>query len=177
MRKRPRSRAEGKQATRAALIAAGITELAAHGLDASLDGICARAKRTRGAFYVHFADRDAFIVAVMEHVLGTFFAAITAAPLDRNAMARLFFAAVAARAPIVSGGSGLHFHHILEACRRSQAIGDAYRGLVVAARDRLAQIAPAQADLMIATALGVTAAVELDLPLDYAAIEAALTRP
>jgi len=34
----------------------------------SLDDICDRAGFTRGAFYVHFADREALLVAVMDHV-------------------------------------------------------------------------------------------------------------
>ncbi|HEY0250250.1 MAG TPA: TetR family transcriptional regulator, partial [Kofleriaceae bacterium] len=68
----PKTREQAKAQTRIALIDAGIIELGHHGLDASLDQICARAKLTRGAFYVHFADRDAFIVAVMHHVLGGF---------------------------------------------------------------------------------------------------------
>ena len=42
---------------------------AKHGLDGpSLDDICAHAGFTRGAFYVHFEDRDDFLVAVMDRV-------------------------------------------------------------------------------------------------------------
>jgi AcrR family transcriptional regulator len=52
--------------TRRALIRAGSFEFAVHGLDTpSLDKICARAGYTRGAFYVHFKNRESFIVAVM----------------------------------------------------------------------------------------------------------------
>ena len=67
---RRRTRAESKQATRKALLQAGLLELIEHGLDTpSLDSICARAGFTRGAFYVHFKDRDDFMVAVTEWVL------------------------------------------------------------------------------------------------------------
>src|SRR5262245_31791802 len=73
------ARAGGKRETREALILAGIAELAEKGLDEpSLDAICARAGFTRGAFYVHFEDRDDFIAAVMERVLGGLLDAIIA---------------------------------------------------------------------------------------------------
>src|SRR5262245_62925464 len=65
-----RSRAESKEATKQALLHAGMMELVEHGLDIpSLDAICARAGYTRGAFYVHFKDRDDFFIAVMDWVL------------------------------------------------------------------------------------------------------------
>ena len=54
--------------TREALIAAGIAAIGSEGLDASLDAICARAGFTRGAFYVHFQDRDDLLETVMERV-------------------------------------------------------------------------------------------------------------
>src|SRR5215813_11962618 len=80
----PRSSA-AKQETRDALIAAGLAAFAEHGLDVpSLDAICARAGFTRGAFYVHFKDRDDFVVAVMEHVLGGFLDAVIATGDDAH---------------------------------------------------------------------------------------------
>ena len=183
----PRSRAETKRATRAALIAAGMEEFARHGLDASLDAICARADLTRGAFYVHFADRDAFILAVMNHVLGGFVAALTGAAAhvgSTERAARLFFAAARARSPEVHGGRGLRFYHLMDACHRSRQIGDAYRTLVSGGRAQLAEglandqaagrvradiAAPALADVMTALALGIVAMLELELPLDVGA--------
>src|SRR5262249_622232 len=72
-------RAQAKRETREALIHAGLEAFAAEGLDApSLDAICARAGFTRGGFYVHFKDRDDFLVAVMEDVLGRFLDAVIA---------------------------------------------------------------------------------------------------
>jgi TetR/AcrR family transcriptional repressor of nem operon len=187
----PRTREETKQATRVALIHAGITEFAHHGFEVSLDQISARAKLTRGAFYVHFADRDAFIVAVMQHVLGGFVTALTgpAASLDLATSIRLFIAAVRARAPVVTGGAGLRFHHVLEACRRSKAIGNTYRGVIALARSTLVAAITRDraagkirddrdpdglADLMIAIALGMLAVNELDLPVDLDRLEAAM---
>jgi len=191
MSRQPRAREETKQATRVALINAGITEFAHHGFEVSLDQICARAKLTRGAFYVHFADRDAFIVAVMQHVLGGFVTALTGptTSLDLATSIRLFIAAVRSRAPVVSGGAGLRFHHVLEACRRSKAIGNTYRGVVAVARstivaaiirDRAAgkvhrdRDPDGLADLMVAIALGMLAVNELDLPVDLDRLEAAM---
>jgi TetR/AcrR family transcriptional regulator, transcriptional repressor for nem operon len=179
----PQTRAATKQATRAALIAAGLAEFDGRGLDASLDSICERAGLTRGAFYVHFADRDAFIVAVMQHVLGEFVTSL--APLAEHAgadtMIEAYFAAVRARSPVVAGGRGLRMQHLLEACRRSPAIGTAYRGMVRIARDRLATLlamdqmkrrvrtdvaATAIADLLVVASLGVPAMFELELERD-----------
>jgi TetR/AcrR family transcriptional regulator, transcriptional repressor for nem operon len=191
MPRQPRAREETKQATRVALINAGITEFAHHGFEVSLDAICARAKLTRGAFYVHFADRDAFIVAVMQHVLGGFVTALTgpAASLDLATSIRLFIAAVRSHAPVVSGGTGLRFHHVLEACRRSKSIGNTYRGVVAVARstivaaiirDRAAgkihrdRDPDGLADLMVVIALGMLAVNELDLPVDLDRLEAAM---
>src|SRR5437762_9701457 len=144
---RPRkTRAETAQETRSTLIRAGIAEFSRHGFDASLDSICARAKLTRGAFYVHFADRDAFIVAVMQDVLGTFVQTITGAQpatASTRAAIEVFFAAAGARAPVVRGAAGLRFHHLMEACRRTKVIGDTYRGLLGMGRDQLASVVAA----------------------------------
>lgn len=181
MAKRPQTRAETKQATREALIAAGLEEFGREGLDASLDAICARAKLTRGAFYVHFADREALIVVVMEHVLGTFMDVLTGAAASSVTISqavKLFFAAAQARSPAVHGGRGLRFFHLMDACHRSKQVGEAYRRLVVDGRDRIAaniatdrairaDIAPeALADFMTVMALGVVALYELELPID-----------
>jgi TetR/AcrR family transcriptional repressor of nem operon len=185
------TREQTKQATRLALINAGITEFARHGFDVSLDQISARGQLTRGAFYVHFADRDAFIVAVMQHVLGGFVTALTgpAANLDLATSIRLFISAIRSRAPVVAGGAGLRFHHVLEACRRSKAIGDTYRGVVAVARTTIvAAIIRDQAaaklcrdrdpdglaELMVALALGILAVNEIDLPVDLDRLEATM---
>ena len=67
------TRAGSKDATRKALLEAGLSELIEHGRKSpSLDAICERAGYTRGAFYVHFENREEFNVAVMEHVTGKF---------------------------------------------------------------------------------------------------------
>jgi AcrR family transcriptional regulator len=190
--KKPKTRAEAKENTRAELIAAAREEFAARGLEASLDAICARAGLTRGAFYVHFADREALIVAVMDDVLGGFVAALTALLPESGGVAQviaLFFAAAEQRAPAIHAGGGLRFYHLMEACHRSKAVGDRYRAIVVEARDRLAagvahdqraKIArrrvpsDALADLLVLAGLGVSAMFELEIPLDVGAAGSAM---
>lgn len=68
-----RSRQATKRETREALIRAGVALFLEDGADLpSLDAICARAGFTRGAFYVHFRDRDDFLAAVVDSVLMDF---------------------------------------------------------------------------------------------------------
>ncbi|HEY4180948.1 MAG TPA: TetR family transcriptional regulator [Kofleriaceae bacterium] len=174
MTRQPKTRQQTKAETRLALIDAGVAEFGRHGFDVSLDQICARAKLTRGAFYVHFADREAFIVAVMHHVMGGFVNVLTG-PLDAKLAIRLFIAAIRARAPVVSGGSGLRFHHVLEACRRSKAIAAAYREVVAKARVALvASVPDGVADMLIAIALGMLAANEIEIPMQLDHLEKAM---
>src|SRR5262245_6445698 len=62
-----------KQETREALIRAGMDAFSEQGVDLpSLDAICARAGFTRGAFYVHFKDRDDFLEVIVDRVLNQF---------------------------------------------------------------------------------------------------------
>ncbi|MEW6269307.1 MAG: TetR/AcrR family transcriptional regulator [Thermodesulfobacteriota bacterium] len=68
--RRLKERAEAKRQTRQALLEAGLEAIIEHGLDASLDAICARAGYTRGAFYVHFKSREELLVGLTEWVLG-----------------------------------------------------------------------------------------------------------
>jgi AcrR family transcriptional regulator len=183
MTKATGARAAAKLATREALIDAGLAELAEHGPDASsLDAICARAGYTRGAFYVHFPDRESFLLAVMDRVLGDFLRALAGGSPATGTFAaaiRHFTAAADARAPAVHADTAIRFHHILAACRSSTAIGDRYRGLL---RTLVASMIPittadqrgkrlrrdvdpeAIVELALATALGVVVLLELDHP-------------
>ncbi len=46
----------------------GLAQLSAHGPDGlRIEPLCAAAARTRGSFYHHFEDHDAFIDALLEH--------------------------------------------------------------------------------------------------------------
>jgi TetR/AcrR family transcriptional repressor of nem operon len=73
----PVRRDEQKQHSREALVRAALELFAEEGLDRpSLDAICERAGYTRGAFYVHFRDREDLLVAVMDHVGQAFLASV-----------------------------------------------------------------------------------------------------
>lgn len=137
----PKSRDETKKETREALIRAGLAAFQEDGLDASLDDICDRAGFTRGAFYVHFADREALLVAVMDHVGEAFLASVFAGmgvgadvTPSLRMVAERFIASVKAgtyplmpprgKKPMVS------MQQLLAACARSKQVRERYRGLV-----------------------------------------------
>jgi len=157
------SREAAKEETREALLLAGLAEFAEKGLDApSLDAICARAGYTRGAFYVHFKDRDDFLVAAMERVLGPFLDAVIAgggAPQDVERTIERFVELVQtlhaaggapilpvapAAAPSELPAQGLvQFHRLLEACARSTRLRARLVGLLRGAIERVAGTAKA----------------------------------
>jgi AcrR family transcriptional regulator len=159
---------------------------AEQGLDVpSLDALCARAGFTRGAFYVHFADREQFIVAVMESATSRFLDAVLSASgraLDLGEVIAAFSASVAGGSFPVFGD--VPMHQFLAACARSTALRDRYLALMLAARARLAESTRAGqragtvradvdadllAGLLVAVALGVGTMTALDAPFDAAA--------
>jgi AcrR family transcriptional regulator len=73
-----RIRAQAREASRQALLEAGLAEIIARGglEDASVEAICSRAGYTRGAFYVHFRDREHFDAEMFEWVLGDILTAL-----------------------------------------------------------------------------------------------------
>ncbi len=187
-----------KQETREALLRAGMELFAEQGLDVpSLDALCARAGFTRGAFYVHFADREAFIVAVMERATGSFLDVVLQArgqALDLRAVVETFAQAVKGGTFPVFGD--VPMHQFLAACARSPALRTRYLGLLLETRDRLAEAVRAGqragtvrrkidpdliAGLLVSTALGVgtmsALAVPFDAPAHMAAVLALLAPP
>ena len=84
MTSKTNSRELAKQETREALIRAGMAAFVEEGVDLpSLDAICARAGFTRGAFYVHFKDREDFFAAVADQAVRDFVDFIFAAHEER----------------------------------------------------------------------------------------------
>jgi TetR/AcrR family transcriptional repressor of nem operon len=195
MEERPRSREEAKRETREALLRAGIAEFSERGLaEPSLDAICSRAGYTRGAFYVHFRDRDDFISAVMEQVLGDFLDAIIATgdqERDLEHTVTRFTDALAAAtrglphlllgglAP--AGQQRLQFHRVLEASARSPGVRERFSALLRGAIDRVAKAAgegqvsgTVRTDveselvgaLLVALALGSVNALEIGISFD-----------
>lgn len=156
------TRAEAKQQTREQLLLAGMELFREQGLDApSLDAICERAGKTRGAFYVHFADREAFQVAVMERILMAYVATIvtTADPAgDLLRTIEAFTDGVIALAegrsdpsPIGILGSD-QLRLLLQGVHRNQAVKAHFVSLVHFSTDRLAEvIAAAQAGGQVRT--------------------------
>lgn len=65
-----RIRAQAKEATRMALLQAGLDETVDRGGEIpSIEKVCARAGYTRGAFYVYFRDREHFVGEMLDWVL------------------------------------------------------------------------------------------------------------
>jgi AcrR family transcriptional regulator len=187
-----RRRAEAKQETREALIAAALAEFAEHGIDApSLDAICARAGYTRGAFYVHFRDRADLLVAVVEHAMTAFIDTVIASggaghDLERT-IARFADAAGAriggrdsAEAPTLPLPSSVPFARVLEGIMRDPRLRSGFTTLLTGAIARLADVTrqdqgegvvradvdPAQVGGILAlVALGVMVALDVGLPL------------
>lgn len=185
-------RAESKQVTREALIAAALAEFAEHGLDApSLDAICARAGYTRGAFYVHFRDRAELLVAVVEHAMTAFMDAVIASGGEGHDLERTIdrFAAAVAGTMAGSGASerlalplpsGVPFARVLEGVTRDPRLRAGFTTILAGASARLAAIAaagqeagsirsdldpPQLGGLLVLVALGVMVALDVGLPL------------
>ncbi len=181
-----KSREATKQETRAALIEAGMELFGEHGLDVSLDAICERAGFTRGAFYVHFPDRDAFLVAVMDQVGVAFLDAVMSVDrggADLAALVQRFLTAVASGAYPLMREGGVRPHQLLDACARSPVIRDRYVALVRDSIARLAQVlhhsqaagtvrddveGSQVATVALAAVIGAQTMMELGVPIDPA---------
>jgi len=194
--RRVKSREVAKQETREALLTAGLAEFAERGLDVpSLDAICARAGFTRGAFYVHFTDRDDFLVAVMQRVFEQFLDAVIATGNDARDLKDTVerFADLISGSPSVGlpGALGIDIHRVLDACARSPALRERFVQLVqigagrVAAATHRAQLAhvvrddvaaDAVGNLLALLALGVITAVDTGIPIDAPAAKATVLR-
>jgi AcrR family transcriptional regulator len=180
-----RSRQEAKLKSRAALIAAGMELIGRGGLEGpSLDAICERAGYTRGAFYVHFADRDELVAAVMERVGAEFLSALFATTGGSTGLAetvRRFVAAVASGAYPLTGKGGVRPHQLLQACARSPHIRRRYVELISRSIALLTQVLRSgqrartvrrdvdgtqAATLLLATVIGAQTMLELDFPFD-----------
>jgi TetR/AcrR family transcriptional repressor of nem operon len=184
------TRSETMAETREKLLRAGAELFAKEGLDGpSLDAICERAGFTRGAFYVHFADRDAFMIAVMEREGLPFLDAILggreddAEPPTFEAVMGRFLASVVSGAYPLTRKGGPKPHQLLDACARSKTIRARYVALVADSITRLAKVIEASQDegtlrsdvkssdvatLLLAAIIGGQTMLELDAPIDMA---------
>jgi AcrR family transcriptional regulator len=184
------AREAAKEETREALLLAGLAEFAERGLDApSLDAICARAGYTRGAFYVHFKDRDEFLVAAMERVLGPFVDAVVARGEETHDLERTverFVTTVLGMMRLATGSEGgaVPLHRLLDACERSGRLRERFARILTEAMDRVARSArvgqkggAVRADvdarqmgsILVALALGAIVSLELGIEVDLEA--------
>lgn len=188
-----RPREELKRETRDALLRAGLEEFLERGLDVpSLDAICARAGFTRGAFYVHFRDRDDFIVAVMETVLGDFLDAIVASDGggdDLEETVTRFVRILVAGNPVTGSAGSMRTHRLLDVCTRSTVIRERFLQMLAGAEARVTAAASAGQEagnvrrdlppsevavMLVALAMGVVQMFELGVPLRLDALRAAV---
>jgi TetR/AcrR family transcriptional repressor of nem operon len=195
----PRSRHVTKQETREALVAAGLAEFAERGLDApSLDSICARAGFTRGAFYVHFRNRDEFLEAVMEQVFGSLLDALIATG-DGARNVEETIGRFAAAAEFMTGSrknAGLpaltmDIHRVLDACARSPLLRRRFVALMAESSSRVADaVAKGQSagsirddispetlgHLLAVLAFGVLTAIDTGVPIPLEETRSAVLR-
>lgn len=180
----PRDRALTKQETREALVLAALSLIPRRGLDVSLDDICDEAGYTRGAFYVHFADRDALLAAVMERVGKSVLDALigaTGSGFDLPTVVARFLGGLASGAYPLTKAGGVRPYQLLDACARSPAVREQYMALVREAVARLGgslaegqkrgavrkDVRPGDLGLiLVALAIGIHTLLDLEVPLD-----------
>lgn len=138
-----RSRAESKEFTRQALLKAGLLELIEHGLDTpSLDAICARAGFTRGAFYVHFKDRDDFLVAVTDWTLSSIVDLMVGSDeeTDLEAAVGRFTAVLSKRDWPIVGTVAIATHRVFESIARSEKLKQRFAEIFHDAATRIGKL-------------------------------------
>lgn len=181
---RPNRREAAKQETREALIRAAIELFKEQGLDASLDALCARAGYTRGAFYVHFNDRDALISVVMGRIGDQVLDILLGKEEEKHDLLTLvpgFIRALLSGDYPLSRKGGVPPHQLLDACARSDEIRQQYVQLIQKGAGRLANalhegqqagmvradIAPASTALLIVSlVIGFHTMYDLEVPMD-----------
>ncbi len=181
----PKPRDATKAETREALIQSATVLFARQGITApSLDAICDDAGFTRGAFYVHFKDREELVAAVMERTLEVFVTAMLAgegADSEVTTVVRRFAHAVGEGVFPFSRHGGLKSHQMMEACEHSARVRQRYLEVWTSSRQRLAAVVAASqerglvrkdlppqqtAALLIAAVLGFQQLLEVGAPTD-----------
>ena len=117
----PGARDAAKRETRRALLEAGLAEIGERGLDApSLDDICARAGFTRGAFYVHFENREDFMVQLLNWLFRNFLDSIVTYNDQDGTLEEVVtrFVDALGQGQLPLEGFGVRFSQILEATHR-----------------------------------------------------------
>jgi len=136
----PSLREKAKERTREALVDAAVACFSEAGLEApSLDAICERAGCTRGAFYVHFADRDELIVAAMQRRRGSVLDAFLGST-DAGVHDLLEAVAQAIERKILPVPGAVRSGELVTAARRSSAIRSAQDELTQSTLARLREL-------------------------------------
>jgi AcrR family transcriptional regulator len=186
MNGKTKTRDLAKQETRLALIQAGMIAFSEEGVDLpSLDAICARAGFTRGAFYVHFKDREDFFAAVIDKVLQDFVDWVLSAggqASGLNDVVDRFIDVVRDNKLPVSDRHRLLMQLVARGTKQSDVANQPYRALIEEAIVRLADAArqgqadgrlkrdldPSQLGLMlVAASVGFIAVVEAGYTPDF----------
>jgi TetR/AcrR family transcriptional repressor of nem operon len=187
---RGKPRQVAKRETREALMRAGMSLFSEEGVDVpSLDAICARAGFTRGAFYVHFRNRDDFLAAVIDRVLTDFVDTVTARSEGGRDLVdtvdRFLTLAAQGKVPLVAH-QRLVMHLMIGGAHRADKMRARFKVLLEVALTRMAVAAEAgQAggavrskvapDLvaiwLAAAALGLTTLLHLGIEVDFARVQ------
>jgi len=182
---RAKTREDAKRETREALIRAGMSLFSEEGIDLpSLDAICARAGFTRGAFYVHFKDRDDFLEAVINRVFGEFVNTVIAGGETGDDLRETVdrFVALAARGAVpLLGQRRLVMQLMGRGVQRAENMRARFKGLLEYAIQRLSKATEtgqragrvgtdAEAELvatwLVAAALGMITLLDVGLEMD-----------
>lgn len=186
------TREAAKKASKQALVSAAMELFPGRGLDVSLDELCAHAGYTRGAFYVHFKNRDELTLEVMNRVGQAWLDSIFGDE-DTNAdlitlMQRFLGELLGGTYPLSLGG-GMRPYQLLDACARSPAIHERYLAFVHDSIRRLAVYivnsqakhhikpnldAEQLASILIAVVIGTHTLYDLNYPMDLARTSATL---
>ena len=185
-----KSRQVAKRETRDALLRAGMSLFSEEGVDVpSLDAICARAGFTRGAFYVHFRNRDDFLAAVIDRFLTDFVDNVVASSHSARDLADTVdrFLALAARGKVpLMNQQRLVVHLMTRGVQRTEKMRARFKALLEVALARLAtaaqdgqehgavmtQVAPDLVAIWLASAaLGLTQLLNLGIEVDFERIQ------
>lgn len=188
----PGSRGDAKQQTRAALVEAATRVFRDHGLDASLDEICAAAGYTRGAFYVHFKDREDLIAAVVgENNQRRVESLIASGDDDLDLERTILMFAEAVRSGVYPGVGAVQLHQFLAAVERSEPVRLEEQRVLAEAKAKLARAAErgqqagtvrpdveagAVADLLLCVVSGIDMRLAAGAPADVLGLARALLK-